>query len=377
MPLQSTRRVTRGEPCPVCESATWCLVARDGRYAVCMRVESDRPARGGLGGWVHRLRDTPSSGSARHSLPRPRPGNRMAPPERRDYVYRRLQEAARLSDKHREDMLVRGFAAGTTAKRGYRTLPLSGRAKLARESHNGDAGCLAGVPGFYQADDGYWTLAGVPGLLIPCLSPTGRIRAYRVRPDDRNGGGKYRWFSSDQKRAGTGSGVHCHVARPLSGELRDDAVWVVEGEIKADLCAERLGAVVLSIPGVSTWVRALPDVAALLPDGGRVVVALDADWRENPQVHAAVWGLCQAVPALGYETEVGLWDVTHKGLDDLLAGGLNPQRTGTAAVPAPDWPLKLSSRILADAPARPAEALSLPQVRALVAMAFWRACPCA
>ena len=46
------------------------------------------------------------------------------------------------------------------------------------------------------------------------------------------------------------------MARPLSGERQPGTVWIVEGELKADLSSERLWAVVLSIPGVSVWRKA-------------------------------------------------------------------------------------------------------------------------
>jgi hypothetical protein len=90
----------------------------------------------------------------------------------------------------------------------------------------------------------------------------------------------------------------------------------------------------------------------LLPAGGRVVVALDADWREKPQVHAALWGLAQACTALGYETKVALWDSAWKGLDDSLVGGHRPELHPLEKIPEPEWRLKVSSQILADAPNR-------------------------
>src|SRR5713226_1109056 len=98
-------------------------------------------------------------------------------------------------------------------------------------------------------------------------------------------GGKDRWLSSKNMLQGTGSGVHCHVAKPILGSSPDKAIWVTEGEIKSDLAAERIGAIVVSIPGVSSWARALHDLQELLPGRGCVVVALDSDWQANPHVH--------------------------------------------------------------------------------------------
>lgn len=49
--LDEFERVTRRDPCPVCERATWCLLRRDGTGALCQRIESSR--RWGDAGWWH------------------------------------------------------------------------------------------------------------------------------------------------------------------------------------------------------------------------------------------------------------------------------------------------------------------------------------
>ena len=48
--------VSKHEPCPVCHHDSWCTVSDDGGMCVCRRVESDRPAKSGIG-WIHRLGD--------------------------------------------------------------------------------------------------------------------------------------------------------------------------------------------------------------------------------------------------------------------------------------------------------------------------------
>jgi hypothetical protein len=280
------------------------------------------------------------------------------------------------------DLLGRGFTRDEIHRRGYGSLRQAGRTRLASQCHNGCPERLVGVPGFYIAgenarDGKVWSIAGRVGLLIPCRDPRGRIRGCRIRPDDPGeDGGKYRWLSSGHKPGGTGSGTHCHVARPLSGATRDPAIWITEGEIKADVASERLGAAVLSIPGVDLWPRALADLVELLPDGGAVVVALDADWRDKRPVHAAVWGLALACEALGYATEVALWDLSHKGLDDLLTAGRCPQKTARAEVPEPQWTLKESSRIVAEASAGTEPAcMTLARMREALAGILDRLCP--
>jgi hypothetical protein len=354
--LEKTRRVSRHRHCPICDRPDWCLVAVSGAYAVCMRVESARPAQGGGGGWIHRL-----DGSAPRGEYRPPPKAApatcgIAPLERRHRVYKRLLAAAPAGPGWIDSLLGRGFAHDEVLRRGYAYLPDGkNRWKLAREACGGNFEELAGVPGFFERtgdNSRFWTIAGLAGQLIPARDPSGLIRGLRLRPDAQGDGGKYRWLSSGGRPGGAGSGVHCHVSRPLAGEAAPDELWITEGEYKSDLSSERLGAVVVSIPGVGSWARALPDVAALLPSGGRVVLALDLEWETNAAVHAAFWGLRQACESLGYEVGVATWTDTTKKLDDLLVAGGCPEIQPATAIPEPTWVLKLSSRILSDGPPR-------------------------
>ncbi len=46
-------RVTRTERCPVCGKDSYCT--RSGGLVLCMRVESPRPSKNRMGGWLHRI----------------------------------------------------------------------------------------------------------------------------------------------------------------------------------------------------------------------------------------------------------------------------------------------------------------------------------
>lgn len=50
-------RVSRAEPCPICDRPDYCTRTTDGSAVKCMRVESDLPDKGRLGGWIHKLSD--------------------------------------------------------------------------------------------------------------------------------------------------------------------------------------------------------------------------------------------------------------------------------------------------------------------------------
>jgi len=276
-------------------------------------------------------------------------------------------------------LLARGCSREEIKSWNCGTLPLRDRPDLAKQCHRGTPDDLIGVPGFYLADGRYgkyWTVAGSPGTLIACQGPDGKIRGLRIRPDAQGEGGKYRWLSSSDREGGASSGVHCHVARPK--HVTDSTVWLTEGEIKANISAERLGAVVVSIPGVTSWSTALPDIADLLPGGGKVVVAFDADWQKNRQVHGSLWQLGQACIALRYDVEVATWEPTYKGLDDLLIANLIPQRMALDAMPAPPWELKVSSMRLVEATVRQTvtSAMTLADARAALRKVFRRLSPC-
>lgn len=58
-------RASRSEPCPICGRTSYCTRSTD--IALCMKVESDRPSKCRLGGWIHRLSDEAPS------LPEPPP----------------------------------------------------------------------------------------------------------------------------------------------------------------------------------------------------------------------------------------------------------------------------------------------------------------
>lgn len=53
------QRVSKKEPCQVCEADSWCLLSDDGSTAICMRAKSDKPKtfKDGTVGYIHKLKD--------------------------------------------------------------------------------------------------------------------------------------------------------------------------------------------------------------------------------------------------------------------------------------------------------------------------------
>lgn len=325
---QSLQRVTRRYPCPICGRPDWCGLGHD--FAVCMRIESDIPTANG--GWLHRLGDRRP---AMPVLPEEIP---CAPLHVRHSVYTNLLLHLPLLPIHYQQLQNRGFTAEAIQRRGYASLPPEqqtgtySRASIAYAAGHLSDQRLDGVPGFAieQGPKGQrWTVAGTGGLLVPVRNAEGRVAGCQVRVDDTTVGRKYRWLSSRDMDCGTPSGAYLHVARPP--KQTTEQIWITEGPLKADRASESLGAIVLAMPGVSTW-REVPQVIRAL--GARqVILAYDQDILTNQQVKLHAQQLLEALQALQLPVPDrdalapprvywARWNGGAKGIDDALQMGM-------------------------------------------------------
>ncbi len=64
-------RVGKDNPCPVCERPDYCGITDCGKYAICMRTESNKPTKNG--GWLHRLDGRLPHPKQKNPKPKPRP----------------------------------------------------------------------------------------------------------------------------------------------------------------------------------------------------------------------------------------------------------------------------------------------------------------
>lgn len=337
-PIPREQRVSRRQPCPICHHTDWCYFNPDHSMVVCMRVEDGAIKETANGGWLHRI------GEGRHPPP-PTPRPVLSPASRlqRHRVFKALIDELILSRRHGKQLLARGFSVEAIRRRRYRTLPeprKASRASIARRVRRRSGAELEGVPGFYLHEGRhgpFWSLHGPPGLLIPVIDADGYIAGFQIRADRPGDGGKYRWLSSSSVPEGgvpgTGapSGAPLHVSRPV--QVRTDEVWITEGPLKADRAAESLGAVVVAVPGVSSW-RDVPDLVQRL-GATRVVVAFDMDLYTNPQVQRHMADMVTALKSVtlympDQDAEVPLrvtwarWDgQAAKGIDDALQAGVS------------------------------------------------------
>jgi hypothetical protein len=172
--------------------------------------------------------------------------------------------------------------------------------------------------------------ASYENLMIPARDHQGRIVGLRMRRNEPDASGnRYYWLTS---KNGPSPGAPCHLSRPMAGcETDSAALRITEGELKADITSNRTGVKTLSIPGVTSWRKALPIIDELKP--ARVILSLDMDAATNPAVGAAVVRLWdELAQRTGLTATVETWDAAHKGIDDALAA--EAEVTGLAAFEA-------------------------------------------
>jgi hypothetical protein len=282
--------------------------------------------------YLHRLAEAarPDSG------PRPAgPGTPRADPGLLSRAYSAVLARLPLSKAHREALRCRGLGDEEIDRRGYGTLTIRGRARLAGELREQLGDALLSVPGFYvkPGEEGrpYVTIAGAAGLLVPVRDAAGRVVALLVRRDDaQDGGGKYSYLSST-KHGGPGPGAPPHV--PLGIAAPAETVRLTEGALKADIAFTLSGLPTVGAAGLA-WRPALDTAAAL---GCKTVrLAFDADCLDNAHVARALAACCEGAAGLGLTVELERWAKTDgKGIDDLLAAGKPPEAlAGDAALAA-------------------------------------------
>jgi hypothetical protein len=254
------RRVTREHPCPVCGKPGWCSLSADGTLAACRRIEAgcwrSKTDKNGAPVHLHRL-----GGADRPDPVPPTPGGPA--PERPGVelmhcAYCALLARLQLSTPHWKSLQRRGLSDAEIDHRGYRSLPVQGRARLASDLREQLGDALLSVPGFIlkPGHDGrpYITLAGAAGLLVPVRDPGGRVVALLVRRDDaRDGRGQYLYLSST-RHGGPGPGAPPHV--PLGVTPPRHYCRLTEGALKADVALALSGLPTVGAAGLA-WRPAL------------------------------------------------------------------------------------------------------------------------
>lgn len=305
--------------CPVCESDSWCQIARDGATVLCKRIAGDveKTNRHGVTYHVHH---TVGERPRMQDATTPTPQRTRAPTEVCDRAYRAVLEQLRLDEGDHRDLEARGLDAEAIRVGAYRSLRVEGRTRLARAVVDAigeeAAATVPGIVWHTEGRDGWWSLAGAPGLVVPVRDAEGRIAALKVRRRGSCDGPRYVYLSS--ARYGGASAVSAvHV--PLAAQaLRGDGSRLIltEGELKSDVATHLARAPVVSVPGVGSWAAGVELAKSW---GARLVaVAFDMDATKSVHVAGARRRLCERLRDEGLDVRLWRWDPRHKGIDDIL-----------------------------------------------------------
>jgi hypothetical protein len=202
-------------------------------------------------------------------------------------------------------------------RRRYGSLPVQGRAGVARQLRERCGDAVLQVPGIIMRErDGrhYLSLAGAAGLLVPVRDLAGRVVALLVRRDaDDRPGPRYCDVSST-RHGGPGPGAPAHV--PIGVAHRAEVVRITEGALKADVAAALSDLPTIGAAGLA-WRPALSILREL---GARTArLAFDADARDKAPVARALAACAEDLAAAGLAVEIERWPAPHKGIDDALA----------------------------------------------------------
>lgn len=249
----------------------------------------------------------------RKPLPEDVPESPLADIDARHEVYSALLDKLTLADDHYENLLSRGLLEQEIEQLEYKTTPIV-RLKAISIDAQPYGLPVAGVPGFYQEDDGSWAfIEEKRGILIPVRDQRGRIQGIQIRRDNAKHR-KFRWVSSVNQNNGCSAVGWTHLAGPVSRQI-----ILTEGPMKADIIHALTGMTVLAVPGVNALTQLEAALAGLREEGlEEIKTAFDMDFASNHHVQSGYHDLLQLLGRMGFRYGIYLWDARYKGLDDYI-----------------------------------------------------------
>lgn len=254
----------------------------------------------------------------------------QSPPASAQEVHRtfsRLFEMLTLSAAHRNHLRSekRGLTDEQIRQFGFKSTPPYFLCRSLTERLIGQGCTVAGVPGFYQHENGYWTVkftSRTSGILIPAVGMDGLIRGAQIMLDtpirDKNdppdkSGAKYIWLSSSSKNMGTTSGSPVHFV----GKFPARTVYVTEGLLKADIAHCLINRSIVTTAGANN-VGALNEVFRTLAQEGTelIIEAQDMDKYRNANTAKGSSKIYLMAKEHGMECRRLTWDPNFKGIDD-------------------------------------------------------------
>lgn len=271
------------------------------------------------------------------------PQAKEAPDEVRDNTYSHLFSMLSLSDRHKQDLLERGFTEEEIHLCGYVSYPKAAETGITEELFSipkklqAQQCELFGVSGFYRTKSkNVWTMPkNRGGIMIPYRDFYNRITGIQIRknaedivrdPETGKMEGKYFSFSSAGYKDGCKSNVQAHYAcdfeldketklqHPL---IKNGMIAFTEGAIKADLAFRISNIPFIGIPGVTSFTSVLGKNIPLLKSIGvdTIAIAYDMDRVTNINVSEALHKAKQYITAHGMKVRDITWSREMVNLD--------------------------------------------------------------
>lgn len=337
------RRVSRLQPCRICEKPDWCSTTIDHTIAFCARsgTNAERLSSKGWGIFYYDLRRPSRAG---HALTQkqfsPSKPTSLASVEIRDKLYRRLIKLSPLSENGKgifgnERLTKKGFGFERFGILPKSVIDRYGLVRSLIESFVNEEDAVPtfkGVPGFWRGSNGRLRLGSDFDYdddlrLIPFLDSNGLIQACQIKAigKTKTTSGKYLWLSSIGKREGSSPGTPLH-HEGFEGFVGKTTrtVLVTEGVLKAKVAQHFLpDRYVVANAGVATSHQEIVKLARQKI----LEIAFDTDCCINPHVARAMASLIalrkreQRFLSCDEPTKILAWDRRFKGVDDALIAG--------------------------------------------------------
>jgi hypothetical protein len=328
-------RVSKKNPCQICGKPDYCTYTKDGNLALCMRVSAGSIKTAKNNAFIHVLNAQPNHKevSAHSAQPIKKSGNsgksesEDSHADHLNQVYTfLLEECLTLNGNHAEQLRVKRDLSDTTiAAKLYASVPTkSGLQSVNQKMREKFGDQLKGVAGFYKDEwERIWKiqLASGGGFFVPYRNEKGLISGLQIRNDDEST--KYIWFSTNPEyfNEGTSSGAPLHFTLPDLVKETGEIV-ITEGALKADCFSERTGKPCVALAGVTgvNFENLSSRIKKVFPELQKVIIAYDADWKQNDSVRKALIRLSRSLKRSGFEVVIWDWDIKFgKGIDDLAA----------------------------------------------------------
>jgi len=297
------RTATKKRPCYICGKPDWCSRNRSGDVAICRRPKGSSKTTkidsSGAEYSVHRKEGTKTTGNYTHNKKPEYKSPRKAEDWILNLVYRNFLDGLALDGRALTQMHQRGLMPDDINAGLYKYLPEF----LKKNNYNitlllqkleniFGIETLLQVPGFYLNTNKRISLTTHDQILIPVRNQHNQIISLKCRLpyDSETGIPKYTYFTSS-KHNGPSSGAYVHF--PVFGKWNKSHqnLIITEGELKADLASIYFDDPCISIPGVSSWRRSIPEIDRIKPE--KVVIAFDMDKSTNPNVDFHHNNFCQ------------------------------------------------------------------------------------